>query len=169
MGPNLNAQISNLQFQIKSSKIWVLLQFGQIQVIPPPISSQKIQNLENGFWVLYLDDIYKNPFFGFSRYAPMCTKIEDQFGSLSFVVNFGRIIPPELEVHTSELGEFCLKILHEKFILDKTHVPDFPLEAFQNFELFLVPDQHSWYQIRTVGTRLEQLVPESCSQGFSTI
>jgi hypothetical protein len=70
----------------------------------------------------------------------MCTEIEAQVGSLSFVVNFGRIIPPEMEVHTCEMGEFCLMCPHENIILDKTHVPDFPLEAFQNFELFLVPD-----------------------------
>jgi hypothetical protein len=63
-----------------------------------------------------------------------------QVGSLSFVANFGIIIPPELEVHMYDLGEFCLTSLHENIILDKTHVPDFPLEAFQNFELCLVPD-----------------------------
>ena len=70
----------------------------------------------------------------------MCMEIEAQVGSLSFVANFGIIIPPELEVHMCKMGEFCLTIPHENIILDKTHVPNFPLESFQNFELFLVPD-----------------------------
>jgi hypothetical protein len=39
-----------------------------------------------------------------------------------------------------ELGEFFHMCLHVNMALDKTHVPDFPLEDFQNFELFLVPD-----------------------------
>jgi hypothetical protein len=55
-------------------------------------------------------------------------------------VNFCRIIPCELEVHTCELGEFCLMFPHVNVPLDKTHVPYFPLETFQNFELFLVLD-----------------------------
>ena len=67
-------------------------------------------------------------------------KIEAQVGSLSFFDNFVRIIPPELEVHTCEMGELCLTCPHINVALDKTHVLDFPLEAFQNFELFLVPD-----------------------------
>jgi len=60
----------------------------------------------------------------------MGTEIEVQVGSLSFVANFGRIILPELEVHTCKMSEFWLPCLHENNILDKTHVPDFPLEAF---------------------------------------
>jgi hypothetical protein len=70
----------------------------------------------------------------------MCMEIEVQVGNLSFVANFGRIIPPELEVHTCDMGELCHMCLHENIILDKTHVPNFPLESFQNFELCLVPD-----------------------------
>jgi len=45
-----------------------------------------------------------------------------------------------MEVHMCDLGEFYHTFLHENIILDKTHVLDFPLEAFQNFELFLVLD-----------------------------
>jgi hypothetical protein len=67
-------------------------------------------------------------------------KIEAQVGSLSFFYNFGGIIPLEMEIHTCDMGEFRTTFPHENIILDKTHVPDFPLEAFQNFELFLVPD-----------------------------
>jgi hypothetical protein len=37
-------------------------------------------------------------------------------------------------------SELFLTFPHGNMELDKTHVPDFPLEAFQNFELFLVPD-----------------------------
>jgi hypothetical protein len=70
----------------------------------------------------------------------MCTEIKAQVDNLSFVANFGRIIPPEMEVHTCDLGELCITFPHENIILDKTHVPDFPLEAFPNFELCLVPD-----------------------------
>jgi hypothetical protein len=106
----------------------------------PSISSQPILNLENGFWVLYLDDISKNPFFCFEIYDPMCTKIEAQVGRLSFVANFGRIIPRELEVHMCKMGEFCHIFPHANMILQKTHLPDFPLESFQNFKLYLVPD-----------------------------
>jgi hypothetical protein len=87
-----------------------------------------------------MDDISKNLFFGFARYAPMCMDIEAQVDSLSFVANFGKIIPPKLEFHTCYMDEFSLTCPHENIILEKTHVPDFPLEAFQNFELFLVPD-----------------------------
>jgi hypothetical protein len=72
----------------------------------------------------------------------MCTQIEVQVGSLGFVANFGRIIPHELEVHMCELGELCHTFPHENIIVDKTHVPDFPIEVFQNFELCLVLDLH---------------------------
>jgi hypothetical protein len=54
--------------------------------------------------------------------------------------NFCRIIPPEMEVYTCEMGELCLTCPHVDITLEKTHVPDFPLEAFQNFELYLVPN-----------------------------
>ena len=54
--------------------------------------------------------------------------------------NFGIIIPSELEVHTCEMGEFFHMCLHENNVMDKTNVPNFLLEAFQNFELCLVPD-----------------------------
>ena len=82
----------------------------------------------------------QNPCFRISRSDTICTKIEVQVGSLSFFDNFGRIIPPKMEAHTCDIGEFYHTFPHENIILDKTHVPDFPLEAFQNFELFLVPD-----------------------------
>jgi hypothetical protein len=82
----------------------------------------------------------QNPCIRISRSDTICTKREAQASSLSFFYNFGKIIPPEMEVHTCELGEFLLTCVHENIIVDKTHVPDFPLEAFQNFELFLVPD-----------------------------
>jgi hypothetical protein len=48
----------------------------------------------------------QNPCFIISRSDTICTKIEAQVGSLSFFGNFGRIIPPELEVHTYDLGGF---------------------------------------------------------------
>jgi hypothetical protein len=54
--------------------------------------------------------------------------------------NFSKIIPPEMKVHMCELGELFLTFPHVNVALDKTHVLDFPLETFQNFELFLVPD-----------------------------
>jgi hypothetical protein len=45
-----------------------------------------------------------------------------------------------MEVHKFDLGELFTMFPHVNVSLDKTHVPDFPLEAFQNFELYLVPD-----------------------------
>ena len=78
----------------------------------PPIPFQPVRNVEIGFWVLYLDDIPKNPFFYFETYAPMCTKIEVHISSLSFVANFGRIIPPKMEAHTCDMGELCHTCLH---------------------------------------------------------
>ena len=67
-------------------------------------------------------------------------EIEAQVDSLSSFYNFGRIIPPYMEVHTCDMGELWFMFPHENIVLDKTHVPDFPIEAFQNFKLFLVPD-----------------------------
>jgi hypothetical protein len=45
-----------------------------------------------------------------------------------------------MELHTCDLDEFYHMLPHVYVTLEKTHVPNFPLEAFQNFELYLVSD-----------------------------
>jgi hypothetical protein len=47
----------------------------------------------------------QNPCFIISRSDTICMEIEAQVDNLSFSDNFGRIIPPEMEVHMCELGE----------------------------------------------------------------
>jgi hypothetical protein len=69
------------------------------------------------------------------------------------------------------MGEFFPMCPHVNVSLDRTHVPDFPLEALQNFRaisgtrrlLMMVPDEHNigteraqnWYRTRGLVDEME--------------